>query len=76
MSEPEATAPAAAEPVAPMQIGAAKLPRDAVLSAFDAALAAWVNQNIRNSPIARSTEAWNYLTAQLPALRAAFVKEI
>jgi hypothetical protein len=59
-----------------MKIGVAPLARDAVLSAFDAALAAWVDQNIRNSPVARSTEAWNYLTAQLPALRAAFVKEI
>jgi hypothetical protein len=59
-----------------MTIGVATLARDTVLNAFDTALAAWVDQNIRNSPVARSTEAWNYLTAQLPALRAAFVKEI
>ena len=42
---------------------------------IDAAVTAWLDQQLRNSPVSRSTEAWNHLTAALPALVAA-LKEI
>lgn len=44
------------------------------VSGIDSVLQSWLN-NQRNSPISQSTEAWNHLVAQLPALRAALVRE-
>lgn len=76
MTDSVAAAPAVAESVASPKVGVAVLSQDAVLTAFDTALANWVDGKIRNSPIARSTETWNYFGAALPALRTAFVKEI
>lgn len=36
----------------------------------DAAIAAWMAETMSNSVISRNGEAWNYLTASLPALAA------
>jgi hypothetical protein len=41
-----------------------------------AVLEAWLHETMRDSPIARSTEAWNHLVASLPALRDRIMKEI
>jgi hypothetical protein len=43
---------------------------------WETACAAWINDRVRNSPIAGATEAWNHLMGALPALRAALETEL
>jgi hypothetical protein len=38
-------------------------------SDWQAAVTAWVDDYVRNSPIAGNTEAWNHLNAALPHLK-------
>ena len=45
-------------------------------TAWETALATWINDRVRNSPIAGATEAWNHLMGALPALRAALEAEL
>jgi hypothetical protein len=40
------------------------------------ALDAWLSDHVANSPITRSTEAFNHLVAALPALRQALMEKI
>ncbi|MEC4591615.1 hypothetical protein VPG91_11505 [Nitrospirillum amazonense] len=35
----------------------------------DAAVAAWLAEDIHNSPVARATDAYNHMVSVLPALR-------
>jgi len=42
---------------------------------YGALVQRWVDEHLANSPIARSVEAWNHLTARLPALVDALNKE-
>ena len=72
MPDSLAATPVPAETTAPVPA----LTQEAALAAFDTALAGWVDGKIRNSVLAHSTEVWNYLHSVLPALRAAFIKEI
>ena len=59
---PEATeAPPSAAPVEAPAVMAMR-------AAFDRAALVWVAQDIANSPVSRSTEAWNHLNAALPRL--------
>ena len=39
-------------------------------------IAGWVNDSLYNSPLSRSTEAWNHLSSQLPSLASALDKEL
>lgn len=36
---------------------------------FDAAVANWINDRLRSSPVASRAPAWNFLMAELPGLR-------
>lgn len=47
-----------------------------VRAAFDAALPEFVNEHVRNSPVSRSADAWNHLTAALPKLADLIVKHL
>ncbi len=37
---------------------------------------AWVVSSLFNSPLSRSTEAWNHLSSQLPKLASDIAKEL
>lgn len=43
---------------------------------IDLLIAQWVSANLYNSPLSRSTEAWNHLSAQLPQLAGLLEKEL
>jgi len=43
--------------------------------AVDAAVEAWLSESIRNSPLSRSTEAWNHLVTSLDDLKQRILKE-
>ena len=63
---PTADAPLSATPL-PAAAGASKLDE-----AWDGVISAWLAAQVANSPIARSTDAFNHLVAiALPALRQA-----
>jgi hypothetical protein len=63
-----APAPTPAKPAAP-----APGPVEAVILAV---INRWRDERLGGGPIARSTDAWNQLQAELPGLAAAIVKEI
>lgn len=58
-------APVAAPDSAPVEASAVAL----TAAQVDERIARWFDSQIRNSPIARSTEAWNYLIASTVTLR-------
>ena len=37
---------------------------------IESAISAWLSTHLSNSPVSRSTEAWNHLVSVLPALTA------
>lgn len=43
---------------------------------WNRAVAAWVNNHVRNSPISGASEAWNHLHAVIPRLREFLEKEM
>ena len=45
-------------------------------NAWDAALARWLNEHVRGSPIAQATEAWNHLNGTIHHLRDYLVEEL
>ena len=76
--EPTVAAPAAAPDLlqsAAEAIDKAETAETTRASAIEAAVADWLNTEIRNSPIARATEAWNHLVSALPRLTSK-LKEI
>lgn len=44
--------------------------------AINRGVRAWVDKHVRNSPVARSTEAWNHLQKILPELAPLIEKEV
>lgn len=42
----------------------------------DEVVSKWVADQIANSPVSQTTEAWNHLQASLPTLKAAILKEL
>lgn len=52
-------------------------PKGEVITAeeWDAAVAKWVDQDLRGSVVAQNTEVWNYLMKVLPHLRDLLHKE-
>jgi hypothetical protein len=46
------------------------------LPAWEAALANWINNHVRNSPIAGATESWNHLMGALPRLKEHLEEEL
>ena len=69
---PDATVTSAVADAAVEALQAAD-PRVAVV---DAAISEWINGYVRNSPVARSTDAWNYLVASVSDLRDIILREI
>lgn len=45
-------------------------------TAWETALSTWINDRVRNSPIAGATEAWNHLMGALPHLRTVLETEL
>lgn len=68
--EPAADAPVANEQPAP------DAPTTDQKQAIVRAVDAWFNERIYNSPVARSTEAWNHLHAYRDELVANILKEL
>jgi hypothetical protein len=64
VAQPGATAPAAA-------------PRGGIdEDAWNAIKNEWLNNNMRNSPVANNAESWNHLVSQLDALRTIVAKHL
>jgi hypothetical protein len=51
-------------------------PLDPRAAAIDAAISSWIDGYVRNSPVSRSTEAWNYLIVSVGDLRDIILREI
>ncbi len=44
--------------------------------AWDASVAEWTSNNLRNSALAGNSEAWNYLMGQIPEFRKILEKNL
>jgi hypothetical protein len=59
------------------EAGSAALPPNEIDDdAWIVATSRWINEHVRSSPIARSTEAWNHLGLILPHLRGMLEEEL
>lgn len=58
--------------VEPATAPAATIPEET----WETAVSTWINDHLRNSPVAGATEAWNHLHAVLPHLRQYLESEL
>jgi hypothetical protein len=69
MPKPEADAPAPAPEAVPEAPAAEAVPAPEPTK-VDLAIKAWLDEHILNSPVSRSTDAYNHLVSVLPQLAA------